>query len=159
MSNGLKELHGIQIKDVLAFGVVAKDLMIPGKAKDVENIEGGCAEDITLKGNPVPIPSNHLEGRFDTHSLRWMEESQAAEAGYRCLVIGDTNRIHVMLDELAFLVILGLLPLGGPHSEVTARCPALSIFSSLLGVLVSLLISHPPLQLFEDPQPALLTSP
>jgi len=100
---GLYQLHGIQIKDILALGVIAELLVIPGEAENIMDIEGGSSQDIALQGNSVSIPGDHLENRLQAHQFEPNTGCQTAQTGYRGLIVGNVDGIHIMLDHFRLL--------------------------------------------------------
>jgi hypothetical protein len=44
--------------------MIAKLLMIARKTKDIANSQCGCAQDVALQGETIPVSHDHLKDRF-----------------------------------------------------------------------------------------------
>ena len=98
--DGLDELHGINIEDVLPLRIVTKLLMISRETEYIKDIERGGSQNITLQGNSVPVPHHHLKHGFQSHQFEANAGSQTAKSGHRSLIVSDVNGIHMVLDHL-----------------------------------------------------------
>jgi hypothetical protein len=87
----LDQLHRIEIKDILGLGWSPKRLMITGEAEDVVDAKGGGTEHIALQGNPVAVPDHHLQYRVKALQFQMDTGGQAAQPGYRGLVVGNVD--------------------------------------------------------------------
>jgi hypothetical protein len=55
--------------DILTLGAISEALVISGKAKHVENIEGGGSKYIALDSKPVSVAGYHLKNRLKPHQF------------------------------------------------------------------------------------------
>jgi hypothetical protein len=92
-------LHGIQIEDILALGIIAKLLVIAGQTQDVMDVKGCGAQNVALQSNSVSVSGNHLQGRFQAHEFEVDAGCQAAKARDRGLIVGYVDGIYMVLDH------------------------------------------------------------
>jgi hypothetical protein len=92
----LNQLNGINIKDVLGSGMVAKLLMVTGEAKDIADAQSYGTQYITLNGYPVPVSADYLHHRVNALLLQKHATSQARHAHDGSLIISDISRINAM---------------------------------------------------------------
>ena len=97
--------------NVLSLGAVAETLVISGQAEDVEDIEGGRAQDVALEGDPVPIPGHHLQNRLQPHQFQADAGGQTAQAGHGGLVVRHVDGVHMVFDHFG---------LAGDHFRIAA---------------------------------------
>jgi hypothetical protein len=92
----LNQLNGINIKDVLGSGMVAKLLMVTGKAEDIADAQGYGTQYITLNGYPIPVSADYLHHRVNALLLQKHTASQARHAHDGSLIIGDIGSVNAM---------------------------------------------------------------
>jgi hypothetical protein len=92
-------LHGINVKDILALGLVSEYLMISGQTEDIIDIKRRSPQDIALYGDPVSVPDNHLQNRFEPHQLEMDAGSEATEPRHGSLIVGYIDGIHIVFNH------------------------------------------------------------
>jgi hypothetical protein len=98
----LQELDGIEIENPHSLFLVSEAVVVARKAQNIPDPEGIGPEKIALEGNPVPVPSYHLEDRFMAEPL------QNSASGYRrhsdngCLVVRNIDRVNAIKQIFSF---------------------------------------------------------
>ena len=88
------EEHGVQVKDVPGLWMVPETLVVTGKTEHVSDTHGIGAQDITLNGQTVSIPADHLENGLNPFLYQYRGSGPAGHSNYRCLIIGDIYRVY-----------------------------------------------------------------
>ncbi len=87
--------------DILSLGTVSETLVVAGQAEDVVDIKGSRPQDITLKGDSVPVPGDHLQDRFQPHEFQSDAGGQATQTGHGGLVVGYIDGINMVFNHFS----------------------------------------------------------
>jgi hypothetical protein len=98
----LQELDGIEIKDPYSLFLVPEAVVVSGKAQNIPDPEGIGAEKVALEGNPVPVPSHHLEDRFMAESLQNSASGYRRHSDYGSLIVGNIDRVNAIEKIFSF---------------------------------------------------------
>src|SRR4030042_2746983 len=101
--DGVDELNGVYVKDVLCLGMIPELLVVSGQTEDVVDPQRRCPQDIALDRNPAPVPPDHLEDRVKSPAF---EDHARCEGGHPHdggLVVRHIDRIHNSLEEFSLL--------------------------------------------------------
>jgi hypothetical protein len=113
LTDKLYKLHRVYIKDALGLGLVAERLVVAAQTEDIADAQGGCAEDIGLQGDTVPVAGYHLEYGVKTTVQKQHAGGEAGETDNACLVVGNVDAVDKAFEHLSLLFYdLRISPLG-----------------------------------------------
>ena len=95
VGDGADEVERGQIVDTLRVGMVARLRWVAPHADDAGSADGGRAEDVTLKRDPVAVLAGHLHDRLDAHLAQNDARAKRRHAPDATLVVGKVDRVDV----------------------------------------------------------------
>jgi hypothetical protein len=122
--------------------MIAKGLMIAGKAEHIANPESVGPENVTLGGDSVAVSGNHLHDRFQTVAQQNRAGCDARHAHHRCLIVSDVCRVNAAPDEVYLILQMhhvcapGRAALAG-YGEMTGTEHTLKVASRFDNVFIA----------------------
>lgn len=100
---GIKQRHGVKVKDRLGLRVITELGVVAGEGKDVVNAKHGGAQKIGLQGDAVTIAAGHLENGVESGVLEDLAGSEGTETHNGGLVIRNVDGVDAAEVSLGFL--------------------------------------------------------
>ncbi len=106
------ELHGVDVMNIFGLGVIAKVLMVPGKAEHIPNSQGVDTQDARGYGQTIPIPTHHLKRiRFGLSNFQTLQ----LFLNFKLLVdLSDPVSYHIP-RKVIFIGVCNLYISKGPN--------------------------------------------
>jgi hypothetical protein len=92
----LQELDGIEIENPYSLFLVPEAVVVSGKAQNIPDPEGIGAEKVALEGNPVSVPSYHLEDRFMAEPLQNGACGYGRHSDNGGLIVSNIDRVNAI---------------------------------------------------------------